>query len=166
MKPWIEDRPEVRTMSKVEASWLAGVVDGEGSIGLYSYGREGRRVQVQMGNTHCGFVERFRAVIGCGSTVTRHEFHGTHKGRKPMFHCTVKGSARCYKVLKQIIPYLIIKREKAEAIVRELEEKPFGRWANATPEARARAADVGRSTWADADVRARRIAGMRRAAAK
>ena len=48
------------TTEEVEAAWLAAVIDGEGSNGLYDYGREGRRIQIQLGNTHEGFVARFR----------------------------------------------------------------------------------------------------------
>ena len=135
---WIDARPEVRVFSKVEAAWLAGVIDGEGSIGLYD-GREGRRVQIQLGNTSEAFVQRFRELIGCGSTVFRRTFAESHHGREPMFHYALKGSARCYKVLKQVLPFLIIKRAKATEILHELESKPFGRWANATPAARAEA---------------------------
>lgn len=161
---WIDERPEVRILSKVEAAWIAGVIDGEGSIGLYDYGREGRRVQVQLGNTSEAFVKRFRELIGCGSTVFRVAFVTSHHGRQPMYHYTLKGSARCYKLLRQVLPYLIIKRDKAASIIEELESKPFGRWANATKEAREEASRRQRENWADPVVRARRLKGMRKAA--
>ena len=112
-------------MKKWEAAWLAGMIDGEGSVGLYDYGREGRRVQIQMANSEKKLVDRFREVIGCGSTVFRTNIHKSHKGRKPS-----------YWVLKQLIPFLIAKKDKASVIINELEEKPFGRWASATKEAR------------------------------
>jgi hypothetical protein len=160
---WITHRPEVRKLTKVEAAWLAGVIDGEGSIGLYDYGREGRRVQIQMGNTSEAFVQRFREIIGCGSTVFRVEHGAGHKGRKPMFHFTLKGSERCYQILKQVLPYLIIKREVAAAIIKELEDKPFGRWANATEESRREASKRAKTSWSDPAIRARRLAGMQKA---
>ncbi|MFN0253028.1 MAG: hypothetical protein ACKV2T_39510 [Kofleriaceae bacterium] len=160
---WIEPRPEVRRVTKVEAAWLAAVVDGEGSIGMYDYGREGRRVQIQLGNTSEAFVARFRELIGCGSTVFRVSHGKGHKGRQPMYHFTLKGSARCYAVLKQIVPFLIIKRERATAILRELEEKPFGRWVNTTEAAREKASTLAKAGWSDPAIRARRLAGMRKA---
>lgn len=118
----------VRKFTPVEASWLAGVIDGEGSIGLYDYGREGRRVLVQMGNTNRRFVLRVKQIIGCGSNVRRHKFDSSHKGRKPMHYYVLKGSIRCYFVLKQILPYLIIKKRRAEKILKEIKNLPFGRW--------------------------------------
>lgn len=120
-----------RCLTKTEASWLAGVIDGEGSIGLYCYGKEGRRTLIQMGNTSKTFVNHFKKLTGCGSQVVRKNFKKSsgHKGRKPMHYYSLKGSARCVAILKQVIPYLIIKRTKAIKIIREVESRPFGRWA-------------------------------------
>ena len=147
MKHWIERRPEVRKFKKWEASWLAAIIDGEGSIGLYDFGREGRRVQIQMANTDDSLVKRAREIIGCGSTVFRTNLHKTHKGRKQMFQYSLKGSNRCYWVLKQISPFLITKKQKAYDIITELENKPFGRWANAAEKARKKASDTMREIW-------------------
>ena len=147
MKKWIEKRPEVRKLLKWEASWLAAIIDGEGSIGIYDYGKEGRRIQIQMGNTDEKLILRFREIIGCGSTVYRTKIHESHKGRKPMFQYSLKGSNRCYWVLKQILPFLITKKDKAFGIINEIEEKPFGRWANATPDARRRASEKMKEIW-------------------
>ena len=163
---WIDPRPEVRTLSRVEAAWMAAVIDGEGSIGIYDYGREGRRIQVQLGNTSEAFVARFRELIGCGSTVFRVAFSKSHKGRQPMYHFTLKGSARCYKLRTQVEPFLIIKRELAQKILRECEQKPFGRWANATEEGRVLASKVAKISWANPAIRARRLAGMKKAQQK
>ena len=149
-------------LSDAEASWLAGVIDGEGSIGLYDYGKEGRRGMIQMGNTSKEFVEKFKDLIGGGSSIKRTVFGVSHKGRKPMYHYTLKGSARCYVVLKQIIPYLIIKKEKAIKIVEEIENKPFGRWKNCTEEARKQASETAKKSWQDSIVRKRRIDGLRK----
>lgn len=147
MKKWIEKRAEIRKFKKWEAAWVAAIIDGEGSVGIYNYGREGRRVQIQMGNTDSNLVSRLREIIGCGSTVFRTRIHLSHKGRKSMYQYSLKGSNRCYWVLKQICPYLITKKEKVSGIIKELEEKPFGRWVNATPEARQNASEKMKKIW-------------------
>ncbi len=156
----------VRKMTAVEAAWLAAVIDGEGSIGLYVKGRRntsksnkhiGRTVVVQMGNTHRGFVERMREIIGCGITVHRCKEQPSRKGRLPMFKFSLEGSERCRSVLVQVFPYLIIKKDKAAAILRELEERPFGRWRGPQREAaRKAAAEKTRSSW---QARRRSISG-------
>lgn len=158
---WIEEKEEIRKLKKWEAAWLAGVIDGEGSIGLYNYGKEGRRVLIQMSNTSEDFVKRMREIIGAGSSVRRYKWHKTHKGRKVIYYYSLKGSNRCYKILKQIIPFLVIKKQKALDIIRELEEKPFGRWANATEEARLIAGNKSRERWANPKFRNRMIQKMR-----
>ena len=174
VRRWLEDRPEVRTFTETEAAWLAGVVDGEGSIGLYDYGQQGRRVQIQMANTCEAFVARMREIIGCGSSVIRTNLHlssgraGGHKGSKPMYHYILKGSLRCYKVLRQIESFLIVKRELARQIMDELESRPFGRWVQQDPSRRLAAADRKRLWWASlsperrAEVIANMISGRKK----
>src|SRR5271156_5719279 len=154
-KKWIEKRPEIRKFSPTEASWLAGVIDGEGSLGLYDYGYEGRRVIIQIGNTVEPFVKEVRRVIGCGSNITQTIFGPSHKGRKPMYRYSLKGSLRCYWVIKQITRFLIIKKKKALSIIKELEEKPFGRWKNATKESREKASEMLKAQWKDPKMRAK-----------
>ncbi len=156
----VGDRPN--RLSAVEAAWLAGVIDGEGSIGLYNFGKEGRRVEIQVSNTNIEFVANVRKFIGCGSSVMRSKFGILHKGRKPIYHYMLKGSARCYVVLKQILPYLIIKKGLAEKILKEIEEKPFGRWKNATEEARKKASDWAKKSWQNPIHRWNRLEGLRR----
>lgn len=155
-----------RIMTPIEAAWLAGVIDGEGSIGLYDYGREGRRVLIQVSNTNEAFVNKMRELIGCGSKVLRTNQHlkkdmrFPHLGRKPIFHYALKGSARCYVVLKQIIPYLIIKKQLAQTIVDEIESKPFGRWKNQLEEKKMIHSERMKETWKSPIMRKRRIEGM------
>jgi hypothetical protein len=159
----IDKKPEIRKFTALEAVWLAAVIDGEGSFGLYNYGKEGRRVLIQMGNTSRPFVKEMRRIIGCGSSILRIKFAPSHKGRKPIHQYALKGSARCYWVLKQIVKYLIIKKKKALSIMKELESKPFGRWANATNEERKRASKTAILGWKNPKIRAARLKGMKEA---
>jgi len=160
----------VRTFSVAEAAWLAGVIDGEGTIGLYQKTRRdnnhsvrlGRTVVVQMSNTHRGFVERMRDIIGCGGTIRRRLFHTSHKGRKPMFKYSLEGSARCAEVLRQIEPYLIIKRERAQAILREIAVRPFGRWKGDCRAAKRATGKRTRAMWRDPEIRARIVKGIKK----
>lgn len=64
-----------------------------------------------------------------------------------MYQYALKGSNRCYWVLRQVIPFLIAKKDKASVIIKELEEKPFGRWANATSESRKLQSDRMKEIW-------------------
>jgi hypothetical protein len=150
---------KVRKFSPMEAIWLAAVIDGEGSIGLY-HGADGRITIVQMGNTSSAFVKEVRRIIGCGSTIWRIKFTSTHKGRKPMFHYTLKGSKRCLSVLQQIVKYLIIKKKRAQHIINEIESKPFGAWTKARRMACSRSV---KAQWKNPRIRANRLKGMKEA---
>ncbi len=123
-----------------------------------------------MANTSEPFVARMREIIGCGSTVFRADRHlkatpKGHQGSKPMYHYSLKGSLRCYKVLTQVEHFLIIKRELALGIIQDLQDRPFGRMANQELGARALAAEVKRQWWANLspEDRAKVKENMRRA---
>ena len=157
----------IRTMSEIERAWLAAVIDGEGSIGIYLSSKkdpsQGRAIFIQAANTFRPFVDRIHEVVGAGS-ITAREYRsklGNEHREKTIFQFGLKGSRRGMEVLEQILPYLIVKKEKAEAILKELREKPFGRWANATPESRARMAEMTRQSWKDPIVRQKRIDGLK-----
>lgn len=151
---------KVREFTALEAAWLAAVIDGEGSIGLYK-GFEGRFVIIQIGNTNNDFVQEVRRIIGCGSKVRRNKFGKSHKGRKPMYYYSLKGSARCLRVLVQIAKYLIIKKEKARHVIYEIKSKPFGAWTKARKAAQSKRSKL---SWKNPAIRAKRIKGIREAA--
>ena len=161
-----EIRKTIRQMSAVECAWLAGVIDGEGLIGLYDYGKQGRRVMVQVTNTNEEFVAKVREVVGAGSSVMRCYYTSklAKEPRKlPVYQWGLKGSIRCVVVLKQIAPYLIIKKKLALSIIKEVDQNPFGRWVNATPLDRELQGAITRGTWDNPDVRKKRLDGMARA---
>ena len=161
-----EIQKTIRVMSLEECAWLAGVIDGEGSIGLYNYGREGRRVQILVMNTNEAFVAHVRTIVGVGSSVMRCYY--TSKlakvpRKKVIYQWGLKGSIRCVEVLKQIVPYLIIKKVLALSIIKEVERNPFGRWVNATPADRELQSKKSKKSWSDPVIRQKRLEGMARA---
>lgn len=156
----------IRQMTPVECAWLAGVIDGEGSIGLYDYGKQGRRVMVQVTNTNQEFVAKVRAIVGAGSSVMRCYYTSklAKEPRKlPVYQWGLKGSIRCVEVLKQISPYLIIKKQKALDIIKEVGQNPFGRWINALPLDRELQVQATKQSWKYPATRDKRLDGMARA---
>jgi hypothetical protein len=107
---------DCRKMSEEESAWLAGVVDGEGSIFLSKVTnpayRRGffYRPQLNVSNSNRSFLVKVMEIVGEGTvhlarrgderTKTRWEYNAT------------AGVLR--KVLPQIVGYLIVKREMAE----------------------------------------------------
>ncbi len=74
-------------------------------------------------NTVPGFVARAKEIVGEGSCYAQK----ARPPRLPLHTYRLTGSERCAAVLRQILPYLIIKRQKAESLFRLMVDKPFGR---------------------------------------
>ncbi len=100
-----------------DVGYVAGIVDGEGSL----IGPPKFALQVSM--TTREVVERLRDL--CGGSVT-----GPYEGRsgrsevcKPQYHWTVSSADSVYRILKVLFSHLIVKRDKAEAVMQFLERK-------------------------------------------
>ena len=114
----------VRILTEVEKAWLAGVIDGEGSIFIskvtpkkFRY-RRGffYRPELSVANSNPALLARVREIVGKG-------YFGRDKETKqnPTWKdkWQYKGSGQVLRgILPQILPYLTIKREVAEAMLR------------------------------------------------
>lgn len=110
----------------MESSYAAGVFDGEGTVGLYavSNGKGSGKIywasKLAVVGTHRPMIEALHKHFGVGSFTTqkRQAIGNTPQG--PVFgkqgwrwYVTSKGDVAL--VLEQILPFLIEKREQAEA---------------------------------------------------
>jgi hypothetical protein len=113
-----------KDMTEVEKAWLAAVIDSEGSvvIGKLSekYGNR-KYVAIQVSNTNKEFVDKVRELFGI-STTTPHNYNTFKKG--VIYQTRISGKVAVLKVLKQVYPYLIIKKEKAKQAIEFLEANP------------------------------------------
>lgn len=112
-------------MTEVEKSYVAGILDGEGYIGVYKYGRKrtyGRgpylhTCRIAITNTDIELLQAVRAMIGCGY------FH-TRKRENPKWkiaHQLQFTSRQALELINQVSPYLIRKKKHAKLIL-ELKE--------------------------------------------
>jgi hypothetical protein len=103
-------------MTELEAAWLAGLFDGEGSLNyeLRAYRGDHRnqtspgswRVRVRMTMTHQATIDRVQALAGGGTVYT----FRTASGRQAwLWECSCR-LAR--EMLAAIEPYVITKRER------------------------------------------------------
>jgi hypothetical protein len=126
-------------VSEAEMGWLAGIIDGEGTIVLFVGFRKGGKLntaspQVIIGNTEKVMIEKVADIygrLGVGVHIYHHEPKSACgvPGRvlskyKTMYHASVVGFQRTQKLLTVISPYLItVKRQKAEAVLRFIEQR-------------------------------------------
>lgn len=117
-------RPVAKQLSPTDAAYLAGIIDGEGSIvrlrryepgSLRGVSRHTWRLVVV--NTDQDLIEWCRAATGCGSIADKPRIRERHK---PCW------TWQCYAwnalvVLKQVRPYMKIKAAKATTAIADLE---------------------------------------------
>ncbi len=114
----------VRRLSDIEKAWLAGVIDGEGSIFISKISpkksryRRGffYRPELTVANCNSSFLNKVREIIGKG-------FLGMDKEKNPRWKdkWQYRGSGLVLRgILPQILPNLVVKREVAERMLEYL----------------------------------------------
>lgn len=117
--------PEVSTMighlSETEKAYLAGIIDGEGHIALHHHsqrkksGHPGYVIHVTVINTSPTLKKWFETHMSQNATffITHRE---NHTKWRDCWHWTMNGSQQCMVFLREISPYLIIKKKQAELL--------------------------------------------------
>lgn len=124
-----------KVMSPTEAAYLAGFVDGEGTISLSrarrKENRAGFRYQpcFQFAQARRSALRRIIRLCGNGRLVVATVPKGPHQ--KQGYNVRFQPN-QIRHVLPQILPYLIVKRTQAKLLLRALDILPTG--ANYTPE--------------------------------
>ena len=89
--------------------WLAGFIDGEGSIDIAKKGRS-YCLRLTITNTNLEVLEKIRERVGAGHVEKKS--HGTLTRRTCYRFCCTYHTAK--KNVRRVLPYLQIKKEHAE----------------------------------------------------
>lgn len=134
------DNPQ-QTLSDAELGWLAGILDGEGSILLFFGVRKHGKLnnvspQVILGNTEQVMIEAYVKLVkkmGAGVHVcTRQPKAGGIPGMtaaraskyKLLYVASSVGFQRVCNLLRPVIPYLVTsKKQRAELILRFIDQR-------------------------------------------
>jgi hypothetical protein len=110
---------ERASAAQTEIAWAAGFLDGEGCIRVVNHDAKRRRTSSHLLHVHVVQVSRepldaLRALFGGGI----YRSHRTNPGRncRPAWTWSVYGQVAASAV-KQMLPYLIVKRPQAELAV-------------------------------------------------
>lgn len=106
-------------LTQVQAAYLAGLIDGEGSIMLYRRG-DGSAMRLAITNTYRPVLEWCQATCGVGNIVDVKATHDAAKHKAQRIWLV--NSQAAASVLEQIEPYLIIKKEQAQLAI-EFQQK-------------------------------------------
>ena len=107
---------EVHSLSLVDAAYLAGLVDGEGTITLSrKHANDGRQLVISISSTERQILDFAHGAIGAGKITSKKASKAHHS---PSFTYSI-GNRQALNLLLQIQPFLrSYKRERA-ALVRE-----------------------------------------------
>lgn len=107
---------EVEGSPELLWAYVAGFVDGDGSIGFYESTGDGatqKTPKLCIHQKNKPFLEALRADIGFGS-VCKRGFCGPNRDQ---MHYLVFGSQQSKRLCEKLVPYLVLKKVKAEAVL-------------------------------------------------
>ena len=94
---------KVRKLSIVQRSYIAGIIDGEGSITLTVKQKGGtRHLAVSISSTDWALLQYVKQVIGAGKIIAKRTYKPHHK---PAYTYTIF-NRQALSVLRQVVPHL------------------------------------------------------------
>ncbi len=106
------------TLTELEKAYIAGIFDGEGTIGFYGGKSQDFSLRLKLGNTNLEVVEWIQQ--HCGGWITSRVLKVS---KKTFWEWSIKRRADVVDILKAIQPYLIVKRTQADLLVDFLENE-------------------------------------------
>jgi hypothetical protein len=121
-----------------DLGWLAGIIDGEGTVAFSVYPRQERgkapdvrvKPQVMVTNTDKALIEHAASIFnrcGVGVHIENRVQHGrsfaSTKVYRPLFVLNACGFKRAKAALVLLAPHLVSKKEKAELVLRYIEQR-------------------------------------------
>ncbi|OGR83977.1 MAG: hypothetical protein A2901_02465 [Elusimicrobia bacterium RIFCSPLOWO2_01_FULL_54_10] len=104
-------------MTKTERAYLAGLIDGEGTITLTRNSKSQHpQPQVSIANNNLRILKWVRSKMGMGSLLTKMPKKATHN---VAYTWQVNRAGGSFKVLRAVYPYLRVKKRQAAIILNE-----------------------------------------------
>jgi hypothetical protein len=97
-------------LSPIDAAYLAGLIDGEGTVTLTRVHRNRQRgLVVAISNTERDILDYVREVVGCGTISNKRRSQGNHTPSF-VYHLSDR---RALSLLEQISPFMKSHKESA-----------------------------------------------------
>jgi hypothetical protein len=125
---------EVRKMSDAECAWFAAALDGEGCIVAQNRNKyPSSSFRIQLTNTCIPFLERAIEYTGVG--YIRHTYKpDSSTGHKDGYNWYCCVTSQATEILRQVRPWLIVKAERADAVLQGKTFPRQSRWDGIYPE--------------------------------
>lgn len=137
----------MKSLTGAEKGYLAGVIDGDGCLFMYKDKKGNAYLGMEVANTNEQFVKYVATLIGGKPYVSSPK---GRLGHKKCFHVRLYKRKHVISLLKTLLPYLIIKKEKALEILDWAKNNPpiFG-----SKEYRERMSKLIKKKWRDPNYR-------------
>jgi hypothetical protein len=99
---------------KILYSYLAGIVDGEGTIGIGKGGSTKYYARISVANVNKEVIDLLAKIFGSKTRLEKINI----PNRQPIYRWGTSGNLSVPKIIKYILPYLIIKRKQAEIVLK------------------------------------------------
>jgi hypothetical protein len=112
-------------LSAEHFAYLAGIIDGEGTITILQHRQHNRntlvlRPRLSAANNHHGLLETIRQRHG-GTLIINHRKPKPNK--KPSYVWRICGAKELHEIIGNVLPYLIVKAVHAEVMMNYLESR-------------------------------------------
>jgi len=104
---------KVKSLSEPEKAYIAGFIDADGTL-IISKSKNIFTPRIVIGNCDKPVLEIMNGWIGVGAIYTKKMNNPTHR---TLYHYSIGRHVTLIKLLPQLIPYLILKRKRAELIL-------------------------------------------------
>ena len=103
-----------RTLDPTEAAWLAGLLDGDGTVALpRRHKNEHRQLEVSISNTDFALLEYVKSIVGMGRITRKRSIAKNHT---PSGAYQIS-NRQALTLLEQILPYLRTYKSKRAKLV-------------------------------------------------
>lgn len=105
----------IRTLSPTDAAYIAGIIDGEGTVTLTrEHANENRRLVISISSTEMALLRFVKDTIDAGRITTKRTYSDRHT---PSFTYRIT-SRQALELLRQVHPFLRgYKRERAALVL-------------------------------------------------
>ena len=114
-------RLSVNILTPEESAYLAGFLDGDGSITIYSNNRKNPKVIIRFFNTNLDVINWIKNKLG--RNCYYRQYSGSSLSKKKQYQIAIQKSIDVYYLLKSMLPYLIVKKDIARKAIQILEER-------------------------------------------
>jgi len=118
--------PPPLNLSVEVSAYLAGLIDGEGSITVSAHKHKDGKIylnpQIQITNSNIKLIKWISRNVTGGKFISKRSMK-KRWGRRPMFTFSTRSMGYTYRLLQEVLPFLVAKKKQALLLLKFLESR-------------------------------------------